>query len=490
MEKIRLEAKVDNTGLEEIIKSAGIEYPHESLGFFKTIYAELEKTNKNGVMLADSVREQVPQLVATQINFEHRRENNVCGSIIGAWVNDNNQIEVAFSFYKSIYNYEYEMALELLKENRLSVSFELMVDDSDVENLSNGVRKLHAVSFDGMGLLMSNSPACKNAIVYEQADIDKLKKQDLVFASKLEETKNEINKEEEVDKKANEALLAKQKENIISEFGEELVADWTDEDFLNEDKINALREENKAEEETKEEESAKEDKEEASEEEAKTVVKTEQVEEYDEKGEKVETKKTVEQDGEKVVETKDTHEVVYSQEDVDAIKAEYEEKLKTKEEEMATIKENAEVIAKLKVELGEFAKDFTDEDFLNEDKVTIARLRKENAELKGENTFESASEKDSKEDSEEAKEEEKPKEEVKEEKEVEEKAEAEKEEEKKAEEKKEEEPEVADEEEEESKEEMESGHKDASEEVEEEELSEEELLRLAIEDRCGKNKEK
>ena len=147
MNKFRLEAKVDNTGLEEIIKSAGIEYPHESLGFFKTVYAEFEKKNKNGVILADSVKDQVSQLIGCQVNFEHKRTDNVCGSIIGSWVNENNQIEVAFSFYKSIYTMEYECALSLLEKGKLTVSFELMVDDKDVEITNDGSRRLKAVSF-------------------------------------------------------------------------------------------------------------------------------------------------------------------------------------------------------------------------------------------------------------------------------------------------------------------------------------------------------
>jgi hypothetical protein len=54
-----------------------------------------------------------------------------------------------------------------------------------------------------------------------------------------------------------------------------------------------------------------------------------------------------------------------------------------KDEKIKFLEENATSIAELKAELGDFVKDFTDEDFLNEIKVENARLKKEVAGLKG-----------------------------------------------------------------------------------------------------------
>lgn len=492
-EKILFKAKVDNTGLEEIIKNAGIEN-RESLAFFRTVYAELEKTNKNNVMLADSVREQVPQLVGTQVNFEHRRENNVCGSIIGAWVNNNNEIEVAFSFYKSIYNSEYEQALELLKENQLTVSFELMVENDDVETLSNGVRKLHAVQFDGMGLLMSNNPACPKAIVYEQADIDKLKKRDLVFANKLKESKIEKG-ESEMDKKTQEALLAEFKKDVIAELGEEAVKDWSDEQFEAELKKQAEAEEktepetteaSKSEAEESKEEEAKEEtedkesdeeaskedetasyececlecgkvisseehckdikcpecgsemrrksrpgsgdkaisdedseektedkeeeKSEASEEQAEktTVVVDEKIKtettydnETNEETVKIEVERTVERDGKKTVEEKVNHEVTYTYAQMEEVKAEYEKQLEEKDKEISFLKDNAKKVAEFRAELGEFVKDFSDEELFDETKLENARLKKQIHDLESKNVETASDESEAEEEAEE-----------------------------------------------------------------------------------------
>jgi len=264
MQTFKIEAKVkkQDKNLIDIIKACGIEYPHESLAFFSSVYAKFEEANKNGVELANSVKSQVPQLRGTQVNINHLRKNWIVGTILDAWV-VNDEIKIAFSFYKSVYPDLYENALELLENDELTVSFELKVAKADIENKSNGVRRLLKVSFDGVGLLLGEKPACPDAIVYEQANINQLREQDLIFANKI----INIKKEEDliVDKKANEALLAKQKEFVIKEFGEDAVKDWTDEDFVNEAKIDELRKSlnvEKSEAETKEEKVEAETKEE------------------------------------------------------------------------------------------------------------------------------------------------------------------------------------------------------------------------------------
>ncbi|MHA2012785.1 MAG: hypothetical protein ACTSWG_10500 [Candidatus Helarchaeota archaeon] len=527
MKKFNLEGKVvaKDKDLESIISACGIEYPHESLGFFKSVYAKFEEPNKNGVILANSVKEQVGQLIGCQVNANHWRQNWVLGTILDSWVEDD-KIVIAFSFYKSIYPDLYEEAITQFESGDLTVSFELMVADEDVERVNGGYRKLNAVSFDGVGLLFDESPACPEAVVFEQAKVEKLRKQDLVFAKKIEDSKKISNKEDEnVKKEAKDALLAKFKEDIIAELGEEAVKDWSDEKWESElakrangtsyeckclDCGKTFNSENhckdtkcpecggesrrkdrpgsgdKASEEDKKDEEAFE-KEDSSEEEAKMVVKTEILEEYDENSEKFSQKQVIEQDGEKIVEMKETRETVYSQEDVDKIKAEYEDQLKAKDEEMAKIKENAELIAQLKVELGDYVKDFSDDDFLNEDKLKIARLTKENDELKGVNSLETASEDESKEEEENAEEKEADSEKVdSKEEDSEEKAEEETEDDSK---------EEANSDSEDSQDDSEESSEDAKDEEDdmstahdeqevEEELSEDELLDLAIKNRC------
>ena len=80
-------------------------------------------------------------------------------------------------------------------------------------------------------------------------------------------------------------------------------------------------------------------------------------------------------DGEIVRNETVTRKTVYAQEKLDAIKADYEEQI-------AKLKDSAKFIAELRVELGDYAKDLSDDELLDEDKVEIAKLKKENDELK------------------------------------------------------------------------------------------------------------
>lgn len=287
-EIIRIESKVSkkNLTLKTRIKNAGIIYPHPSLGFFASVYAPIEEANKNKVRLSkEAVKESLAQLVGTQVNLNHYRENWIIGTILDAWINAKKEIEIAFSFYKSVYPNLYEQAMDLLEKGELTVSFELRVAKDDIELLADGTRRLHKVEFDGVGLLMGTSPAYPGAIVYEQAQIEKLYTQDLIFAKNLQDQNKE---EDTVDKKTNEKLLAKQKEIVISEFGEDAIKDWSDEDFCNEEKINTLRESLKAKEdkdESSEKSEEQADKEEKKKEDSKAEEKTEEAKEENENSE-------------------------------------------------------------------------------------------------------------------------------------------------------------------------------------------------------------
>lgn len=443
-EKIYYEAKVrkSKTPIEETIKKLNIVYPNSSLGFLHAIYAKVDgkSPNLNGVILAKSVKKDVPKLRFTQANRNHEREAGpVLGTILDAWVNEKtNEIEIVFSFFKSLFPEHWEEAQQAIEDGELTVSFELSVDNKDVEIVNGKYRKLKRVDFDGVGLLFPGiTPAYKNAKVLKFAsdiinDVFDQNQKQLVCA-KAQDTigvlekisqliekaikDNTIKGEIKMDKKANDALLAKQKEIVLAEFGEEAVKDWSDEDYLNQDKIDALRaslkdaEEKPAE--AKEEKSVEASKDEASESDKdksseEKVVKEEKAEEekkeetaektvteveekvkqkvtYDDEKqeEKIETESetVVKRDGEVKVVEKNKKEVTYTYAQMEEVKAEYEEKIQAKDKEIEFLKENAKKVVEIRSELGDFVKDLSDEDLLNEDKLEKARLQKRVDEL-------------------------------------------------------------------------------------------------------------
>ncbi|MHA1737409.1 MAG: hypothetical protein ACTSWD_02415 [Candidatus Heimdallarchaeota archaeon] len=512
---IEAKAKKIDVDIKKALKKANINYPHPSLAFFKATYAKFEEANGNNVILADSVKDNVSDLIGTQMNKNHYRYGNIMGQIINAYVTKNNEIEIIFSFHKSVYADEYQQALDLMEQGKLTVSFELRVDKENVEVVKGGAKKLSKVDWEGVGLLFAVTPAYRNAFVLETAmkQIENLfqsEDRQLVYASVkniaqkwaqigqlIEETVVANNNGGiEMDKKTNDALVAKYKENLISEFGEDAVKDWSDEDFLNEEKIQALRDslspeekeveaseeeqdaENKASESEEEEQVSDEeaeDKEEVEAEKFETVVeeKVKQTVTYDNEANtetvKTESERKVEQDGDVKVEEKVEKETIYTYAQVEEIKAGYEK-------EIEFLKEFAQQVVVIRSEMGDFVAELSDEELFDEAKMEVAKLKKENAELKASQSLETAEEEKTEEV------EEKKEEKVEEEKAEDKEKEAEDKEEKteEVEEKKEEKVEEVEEKKED--EDMSTGH----EEVVEEEIDKEQAVKKLVKQRYEK----
>lgn len=189
----RIYSKVNATDakIEELAKVVGYKLPSESIAVFKSVYAKIEEANKNGVRLArKAVIEALPTLIGTQVNLNHYRKGYIVGSIFWAGLNEHDEIEIAFTFFKSVYPKEYKEAMSLLENGELTVSFELSSDkDSQVTN-SDRTRTINDFYFDGVGLLLNEKPAYPRAKVYETAK-QLIDNTSLVFAS--QEVKEYIN---------------------------------------------------------------------------------------------------------------------------------------------------------------------------------------------------------------------------------------------------------------------------------------------------------
>lgn len=425
MEKIYLEAKAkkDGSPIEKVIKKLGIPYPNDSLGFIHARYASFNEANGNKVLLAESVKEDVKTLRFTQANKNHNRQYGpILGSVLDAWVNEEtNEIEIVFSFYKSLYPEMWEEAVQDLENGDLTVSFELAYKKADLETLSGGIKKIKHCQFDGVGVLFKGTkPAFKDAHCLEFAiqEIEYLLKNEdrtLVYASiqdigkkwakigeLIEEALSEKNSN--LDNNIKEDLNVNKKDAIIAELGEELVKDWTDADFEDEVKIEAARKLKKEKIETKEcakeetvettELATEEVVEEVKNEEASKVERTttENVVVEDQEAQTTVTKNeetVIKVDDQEVEKTVTMTTTTYTYAEMEAVKAEYEVKLKEKEEalakkdtEIAFIKENAKRIIEIRNDLGEFVANLSDEELFDKAKMELAQLKKENALLK------------------------------------------------------------------------------------------------------------
>lgn len=382
--------------LKEIAATRGLDLPSPDLAVFKTVYAELEKPNRNRVRLPrKAVEEGMPSIVGKQINFDHKGSNFICGYMLDGKIEGNN-IVIYGAFFKSMFRDEFQEVKEKFEKSQLFVSFEIHRYDKEgelvIEALNDGTYKMNKIHFAGCGLLLEEDPACPKAQVLmllasnkaldsdisEIAD-NEILREDLVYAELLkEEDMGKINeKTEDI------------KEDVVEEVKEEIKGD--------------IKEETK-------EEATENEKGEENKEEAKTIVTTvEDIEtvrtmDSDENGgsETVEVKGEVKQevvydDGIKEttveeIDNKVTYTYKYVQDMQVAHKKEIKELKASHTIAIQEAKVHAEKVTARRISLGDSSKDIAEDVLADDVKFENLQLKRKVQEL------ESASVEDKKEE--------------------------------------------------------------------------------------------
>jgi hypothetical protein len=194
--KTEIIESADNKELIEAAKKIGIVVPSPDLAVFKTIYAEIDKVNRNGVVLPrKAVEKGLPTLIGKQINWEHRGATQICGYIIDAKI-EKDKVEIIGVVFKSLFPEEFEQVKEKFLKGTLAVSFEIWnknpaTGKSVIKDLGNGYREVDPIIFHGCGLLLTSTPACPKAKVYKllakeiieaEKIVEKIFNEDLVYA--------------------------------------------------------------------------------------------------------------------------------------------------------------------------------------------------------------------------------------------------------------------------------------------------------------------
>jgi len=192
--------------LIEAAAKLNIQLPSPDLAVIKTVYAETDKPNRNGIRLPkEAVIAGLPTIIGKQINWEHDGAGRICGYIIDAKLN-NDLIEITGVIFKSLFPEEMDEVKAKFEKGDLTVSFEIWNKDpkngkSVVHDLKDESRSIDPIIFHGCGLLLAHAPACPKAKVYKlvakkDETIDyKIFDKDLVYASQALE---QINKEETI----------------------------------------------------------------------------------------------------------------------------------------------------------------------------------------------------------------------------------------------------------------------------------------------------
>ena len=182
----------------EVAEKLGMVLPSTHTALLQAIYSPIEEANLNGIRLArHAVEKSLPGLISAQSNLEHLGQGFMTGIILDAFINDNDEIEIIFSFAKNLYPDEFERVIELIKTGDLSVSFELLSERDGQEHLDDGTTRLHDIDFQGVGLLLDNPPAFPGAKVFEFAKQCKerlatIPRKELICASQVEKTCDDI----------------------------------------------------------------------------------------------------------------------------------------------------------------------------------------------------------------------------------------------------------------------------------------------------------
>jgi len=200
-----LEVGKEDKELIEAAKKIGIELPSPDLMVMKTVYAEIDKVNLNGVILPKKAVERgLTTLIGKQCNWEHNGSGFVCGYTISAKINED-KVETINVLFKSLFPEQADELKEKVKSGEAAVSFEIWNKDPEtgksvVKELKNGFKEISPIIFHGTGVLLANKPACpkakifkliaKNEINEAEKIVDKVFSEDLIYASlAIEESK-------------------------------------------------------------------------------------------------------------------------------------------------------------------------------------------------------------------------------------------------------------------------------------------------------------
>jgi len=192
-----LEVGKEDKELIDAAKKIGIELPSPDLMVMKTVYAEIDKVNLNGVILPKkAVKEGLNTLIGKQCNWEHNGSGFVCGYTISAKINGD-KVETINVLFKSLFPTQADELKEKVKSGEAAVSFEIWNKDPEtgksvIKELESGFREISPIIFHGTGVLLAHEPACPKAKIFKLIAIkeiqeaekitDKIFSEDLVYA--------------------------------------------------------------------------------------------------------------------------------------------------------------------------------------------------------------------------------------------------------------------------------------------------------------------
>lgn len=184
-----LDTGKEDKEIVDAAKKIGIVLPSPDLIVMKTIYAEIDKVNLNGVILPKkAVEKGLATLIGKQCNWEHEGAGFVCGYTISAKINKD-KIETINVLFKSLFPKQVNELIEKVKTKEAAVSFEIWNIDPEtkksvVKDLDNGFKEISPIICHGTGVLLIHPPACPNAKIFKVVAKEEIRfSEELCFAT-------------------------------------------------------------------------------------------------------------------------------------------------------------------------------------------------------------------------------------------------------------------------------------------------------------------
>lgn len=386
-----LEESKNKDELAAVAEKHHLMVPCKDLSVFKGTYAFVNEENLNGCTLPkDEVEKALNTLNGKSVDFDHLRKK-----IVGYWLEGSMQGDaiVAYGvFFKGSLVDEYEELQTLFNEGKLKISFEAW-GNRIYTNGSTTSYELKDIEFAGGALLINTTPAFPGASVLELAKNMKAPVSFIIEKGEdinMAKNKNKFMELSRFYLGDLESMLGLLSQVQCPGCGEPYSQDVNSIDFMGGtmDTTCYLCDANCTVNMTPK---VKQNNENASSyKEAKIKLKEdnpnlEESKKMEEKIKDLEAKLKTLEEASKTKEDENAS-LKASLEDLtkklEEAKKEVEDMKANKEAELKVAREEATLIANRKSELGDFAKEMTDEHILNDDKYEVAKLKKENAELK------------------------------------------------------------------------------------------------------------
>jgi len=155
---IILEEGKEKNELIDIAKKRGVIVKDSTdLGILKTIYAFTDKANDNGAILPEKAMLKVlPTMIGKPMNRNHIRDQIRGVYVDYKYVQAKKMIIAYATFFKSIFEEDWEEAKKLQKQGRLATSFEIWSPKDERKYISEYTYEMHNMEIAGGGLLFNS----------------------------------------------------------------------------------------------------------------------------------------------------------------------------------------------------------------------------------------------------------------------------------------------------------------------------------------------